>query len=194
MHRSLGMWPQWFWFWQEETFLTSLLFCFVVQSLSHVWLFATPWTAAHQAPLSFTISWTLLKFMSIKSVMLSNHLILCHPLLLLLSVFPSIRVFSNESTPQVAKELELQLSHHCSLLPSKSCFLPAALCLPAPSLLSQPFRLEPSENSSCCCRNRNKLKKCPQPHFPFFWYFKYSLFGSPRAVLDLCFSLPGQKW
>ena len=69
----------------------------VVQSLSHVRLFATSWTAAHQASLSFTISWSLLKLMSIESVMSSNHLILCCPLLLLPSIFPSIRVFSNES-------------------------------------------------------------------------------------------------
>ena len=70
----------------------------VVRSLSHVQLFATPWTAACQASLSFTISWSLLKLMSIESVMPSNHLILCRPLLLLPSIFPSIRVFSNEST------------------------------------------------------------------------------------------------
>ena len=57
----------------------------------------TPWTAAHQASLSITNSWSLLKHMSIKSVMLSNHFILCHPLLLLSSILPSIRVFSNES-------------------------------------------------------------------------------------------------
>ena len=57
----------------------------------------TPWTAAHQASLSITDSWSLLKSMSIESVMPSNHLILCHPLLLLPSTFPSIRVFSNES-------------------------------------------------------------------------------------------------
>ena len=69
---------------------------FVVQSLSHVQLFTTPWTAAHQASLSFTISQSLFKFMSIQSLMPSNHLILCHPLLLP-SIFPSIRVFSNES-------------------------------------------------------------------------------------------------
>ena len=69
----------------------------VVQSVSRVWLFATPWTAARQASLSFTISWSLLKLMSIESVMTSNHLILCHTLLLLPSIFPSIRVFSNES-------------------------------------------------------------------------------------------------
>ena len=68
-----------------------------VQLLSPVWLFATPWTAARQASLSFRNSWSLLKHMSIESVMPSNHLILCRPLLLLLSIFPSIRVFSNES-------------------------------------------------------------------------------------------------
>ena len=66
----------------------------VIQVLSHVWLFGTPWTAACQASLSFTISWSLLKLMSIESVMSSNHLILCHPLLLH-SIFPSIRVFFN---------------------------------------------------------------------------------------------------
>ena len=68
-----------------------------VQLLSCVWLFATPWTAAHQASLSITNSQNLLKLVSIELVMPSNHLILCHPLLLLPSIFPSIRVFSNES-------------------------------------------------------------------------------------------------
>ena len=68
-----------------------------VQSLSCVQLFATPWTAAHKASLSIISSQNLLKLMSIESVMPSNHLILCHPLLLLPSVLPSIRVFSNES-------------------------------------------------------------------------------------------------
>ena len=69
----------------------------LVQSLSHVPLFVTPWTAARQASLSITNSQSLLKLMSIESVMPSNHLILCHPLLLLPSIFPSIRVFSSES-------------------------------------------------------------------------------------------------
>ena len=68
-----------------------------VQSLSRVRLFVTSWTAARQASLSITNSWSLLKLMSIESVMPSNHLILCCPLLLLPSIFPSIRVFSNES-------------------------------------------------------------------------------------------------
>ena len=65
--------------------------------LSHVRLFATPWTAAHQAALPITNSWNLLKLMSIESVMPSNHLILCCPLLLMPSIFPSLSVFSNES-------------------------------------------------------------------------------------------------
>ena len=68
-----------------------------VQLLSRVCLFVSPWTAGHQASLSITNSWSLLKLMSIESVMPSNHLILCHPLLLLPSIFPSTKVFSNES-------------------------------------------------------------------------------------------------
>ena len=85
----------------------------VVQLLSCVWLFVTPWTAAHQTSLSFTISRSLLKLISIQSVMPSNHLILCRPLLLLPSVFPSIRVFFQwvNSLHQVATVLELQLQH-----------------------------------------------------------------------------------
>ena len=73
----------------------------VAQSLSHVQLFATPWTAAHQASLSFPISQRSLKFMSIESVKPSKHLILCHPSLLLPSIFPSIWLFSNKSAPRI---------------------------------------------------------------------------------------------
>ena len=69
--------------------------------LSCVWLFATPWTAARQASLSITNSRSLPKLMSIESVMPSNHLILCHPFLLLPSIFPQIRVFSNESALRI---------------------------------------------------------------------------------------------
>ena len=68
----------------------------VIQSLSCVQHFATSWTIAHQIPLSSTISQSLLKFTSFESVILSNHLILCHPLILLSSIFPSIRLFNNE--------------------------------------------------------------------------------------------------
>ena len=67
----------------------------------YVQLLETPWTTAHHAPLSFSVSRNLVKFMSIESVMLSNHLFLCHPFLLLPSVFPSIRVFSNESALRI---------------------------------------------------------------------------------------------
>ena len=80
----------------DDSYLHHIFYA-SVQSLSHVWLFATPWTAACQASLSITNSQSLLKLMSIESVMPSNHLILCYPLLLLPSIFPSIRVFSNES-------------------------------------------------------------------------------------------------
>ena len=71
----------------------------VVQLLSCVWLFETPWTAIHKASLFFTISRSLLKLMSVVSMMPSNHLILCCPLLLLHSIFPRIRIFSNELAP-----------------------------------------------------------------------------------------------
>ena len=81
-----------------------------VQLFSSVWLFVTSWTAACQASLSFTISRSLHKLMSIELMMPSYHLILCHPLLLLPSIFPTSRVFSNE-WHQVAKVLELQFQH-----------------------------------------------------------------------------------
>ena len=90
-------WPQhqMWWLILCQTWLSS------VQSLNHIWLFATPWTAEHQASLSITNSRSLLKIMSIKLVMPSNHLVLWHPLLLLPSVFPSIRVFSSESVLRI---------------------------------------------------------------------------------------------
>ena len=85
-----------------------LYFVVVVQSLSRVRFFATPWTAACQASLSFTISQTLLKLMSIESVMPSNHLILCCPFLLLPSIFPSIRGCSNEWALQSVLPVNIQ--------------------------------------------------------------------------------------
>ena len=86
-------------FYAYETYLHSHFYIQFssVQSLIHVWLFVTPWTVARQASLSITNSQSLLKLMSIESMIPSNHLILCNPLLLLPSIFPSIRVFSNES-------------------------------------------------------------------------------------------------
>ena len=77
--------------------LRGLLQFSSLQSLSLVLLFVAPWTAARQASMSITNLWSLIKLMSIELVMPSNHLILCHPLLLVPSIFPSIRVFSNES-------------------------------------------------------------------------------------------------
>ena len=85
----------------------------VVQLLSWVRLFVTPWTAAHQASLSFTISLSLLKPMSIESVMPYNRLILCCPLLLLPSLFPSIRVFSNGSELITSKSKQRGLLYFC---------------------------------------------------------------------------------
>ena len=87
-----------------------------VQLLSHVWFFATPWTAACQASLSITNSQSLLKLMSITLVIPSNHLLLCHPLLLLPPIFPSIKVFSDESVLHI--RLPKYLSFSFSISPS----------------------------------------------------------------------------
>jgi len=76
-------------------------YCCSCSVASHIWLFVTPRTAAQQAPLSFSVSWSWLKLISIELMMPSNHLILCGPLLLLPSIFPSIRVFSNESALRI---------------------------------------------------------------------------------------------
>ena len=88
-----------------------------VQSLSRIRLFATPWNAAHQASLSITNSWSSLRLMSIESVMPSNHLILCRPLLLLPPIPPSIRVFSNESA--LGMRWPKYWSFSFSIIPSK---------------------------------------------------------------------------
>ena len=90
-----------------------------VQTHSHVQLFAAPWTAAHQASLSITNSRSLLKLMSIESVIPSNHLILCHPLFLLSSILPSIRVFSNESVLRIRWPEYWSFSFSISVLPMK---------------------------------------------------------------------------
>ena len=118
-----------------------------VQSLSRVWLFATPWTAAHQASLSITNSRSSLKLMPIESVMLSSHLILCRPLLLLPPIPPSIRVFSNEST------LRMRSPKYCSfsfsIIPSKEHpGLVGSPCNPRDSRESSPTPQFKSINSS----------------------------------------------
>ena len=100
-----------------EIWERSALYISSVQSLSRVRLFATPWTAARQASLSITNSQSLLKLMSIESVMPSNHLILCHPLLLPPSIFPSIRVFSSESVLFTSGGQSIGVSTSASVLP-----------------------------------------------------------------------------
>ena len=95
--------------------IASIIFV-VIQSISRVQLFATPWTAAHQASLSFTISQSFLRLTPIELVMPSNHLILCHPFLFLPSVFPSIRVFFNESALPIGGQ-STEASALASVLP-----------------------------------------------------------------------------
>ena len=104
--------------WHFFFFLINFIGVFVViiQLLSCVQLFAPPWTAAHQTLLSFITFWSLLKLLSIESVLLSNHLILCCPLLLLLSIFPSIRAFSNESLLPISGQ-SIGASASASVLP-----------------------------------------------------------------------------
>ena len=102
--------------WELNFFLPQCVFS-SVQSLSRVRLFEIPWTAAHQASLSITNSWSPPKPMSIELVMSSNHLILCRPLLLLPSVFPSIRVFSNESVLHIRWPKYWSFSFSASVLP-----------------------------------------------------------------------------
>ena len=112
-----------------------------VQSLSHVRLFTTPWIAARQASLSIANSRSLLKLISVESVMPSNHLILCCPLLLLPSIFPSIRIFSNEST----------------------------LCIRWPNYWSFSFSISPSNDYDwlvwSLCSPRDSQESSPTPQF-----------------------------
>ena len=141
----------------------------IVQSLSRVQLFATSWTVACQASLSFTISWSLLKFMSMESVMPSNHLIFCHPLLLLLSIFPSIRVFSNDLF------LEKRF-----LMGALKSFRQGARGSPSPSasfwVLSSAFRILHEY-----CRNRTSFITClifSLTGFPVIFFFASWHLGS----------------
>ena len=100
-----------------------------VQSLSHVQLFENPWSVAHQASLFISNSWSLLKPMSMESVMPSNHLILCRPLLLLPSIFPSIRVFSSESALHIRWPKYWSFSFSISPSNEHSGLIPSLLSL-----------------------------------------------------------------
>ena len=113
---SVGRWWQTY-YGPRRTQMGMALQFSSVQLLSHVRLFVTPGTAACQASLSITNSWSLLKLMFIESMMPSSHLILCHPLLLLPPIFPSIRVFSNESTLRMRWPKYWSFSF--SIIPSK---------------------------------------------------------------------------
>ena len=125
----------------------------LVQSLSHVRLFVTSWTAARQASLSIINSWSSLRLTSIESVMPSNHLNLCHPLLLLSSTFPSIKVFSNESALHIRwlNYWEFQLQHHSLQRNPRADLLQNGLvgspCSPRDSQESSPTLLFKSINS-----------------------------------------------
>ena len=143
-----------------------------VQSLSRVWLFATPWTAAHQASLSITISRSSLKLMSIESVMPSSHLILCHPLLLLPPIPPSIRAFSNESTLRMRWPKFWSFSF--SIIPSKE----------HPGLIS--FRVDWLD----LLEVQGTLKSLLQHHsypsvIPLIHPIKTKLLNKGRSVTDL---------
>ena len=136
-----------------------------VQSLSHVWLFVTPWTAAHQASLSITNSRSSLRLTSIESVMPSSHLILCHPLFLRPPIPPSIGVFSNESTLRMRWPEYWSFSF--SILPSKehpgliSFGLAGSPCSPRDAQESSPTPQLKSINSdvSICQISVSRRKK-----------------------------------
>ena len=118
---------------------------FVVQSLSGVRLFSTSWTASRQVSLSFTNSWSLLKLMSVELVMPSNHLILCCALLLLPSIFPRIRAFSNERPAGTAPEgLQVSLCQRSASRPLQKRLFPG--------FVTQPGRCSPTLHRAACCR------------------------------------------
>ena len=138
-----------------------------VQSLHHVWLFVTPWTAAHQTSLSITNSWSLLKLMSIESVMPSNHLLLCWPLLLLPPIFPSIRVFSSESVLHIRWPKYWSFSFNIS--PSNEysgliSFRMDWLDLPAVQGTLKSFLQHHSSKASILCRSAFSIVQLSHPY------------------------------
>ena len=141
-----------------------------VQLLSCVWLFATPWFAAHQASLSITNSQSSLKLMSIELVMPSSHLILCRPLLLLLPTPPSIRIFSNESILRMRWPKYWSFSF--SIIPSNE----------HPGLIS--FRMDwlDSQESSLLRSLRDFQESSPAPQFKSMNYLALSFLHSPTLT------------
>ena len=141
------------------------LLAVLFQSLSRVQLFVTPWTAAHQASLSFTISQSLLKLMSIELMMLSKHLILCRPLLLLPSIFPSIRVFSNESALHIRwpKYWNFGIS---LCRPTRDSRVPGSgdYFLPRNRQSTRRLRKKRQPNSPMKSSVAATARRCPSPH------------------------------
>ena len=147
----------------------------LVQSLSHVWLFATPWTAAHQDSLAFTIFQNSLKLKSIESVMPSNHLILCHPLLLPPPIFPIIRVFSNKSVLCIWWPKYWSFSF--SIRPSNECS----------GLIS--FRIDWLDLLEVQGTLRNLLCTTVRKHLFFLLRHTLKIYSKPRWLLLVFFSL-----
>ena len=150
-----------------EPLIWVLSQCFDLLLLSRVRLFATPWTAAHQAFLSFTVSWSLLKLLSVELVMPSNHLILCGPLLLLPSIFPGIRVFSTESVLHITWPKYWSFSfglRFINILTQNCAMLESAL---APSLMERVGTVFPPRRASetqelCVCSRLGQRGTVPQ--------------------------------
>ena len=166
--------------------LTSYLLFLVAHLLSHIWFFATPWIAACQASLSFIISWTLLKLMSIKSVMQSNHFIHCHPFLLLPSIFPSIMVFSSETAASWS-------------FPVRQLFASGGQSTEASASASAsvlPMNIQDWLVGSPCCP-RDSQESSPAPQFksqfcgiqPFLWsnFHTYMTTGKTTALIICTF-------
>ena len=148
--------------WRKE--INVQQFSVSVQSLSHVQLFATPWTAAHQASLSITNSWSPPKPMSIEPVMPSNHLIIYAPLLLLPSIFPSIRVFSNELPIHIRWPKYWSLSFNIS-----------------PSINTQDYLLQDRLVGSPCS-SRDSQESSPTPEFKSINSSALSFLHSPTLT------------
>ena len=153
----------------------------LVQSLSHVQLFVTPWTAACQAPLSFTTSWSLLQILSIASVMLSSCLILCCPLLLLPSFFPSIRVFSSASALRIRWPKYWNFSF--SIIPSNEYSGPVSFRIgwfdlfvvqkTLRSLHQHHNYMSAQKKTKNCTENLGKITWKGKKNVTFFFFFEY---------------------
>ena len=154
----------------------------VVQLFSRVWLFVTPWTAARQASLSLTLSWSLLKLMSIESVMPSNHLILCCPLLLQPSVFLSIRVFSNELVLRI-RWPSIGVSASASVLPMN---IQGWFSLGLTGLISLQSNGLSRVFSNTTVQKRQSFSTQPSFHCPalaIYSVFKYSCSVNSRTMM-----------